>query len=349
MNEIDYELLLRHIRKECTERESEKVNAWLEADYENRNIYDILKKSYDEFSLEADIIDIKNAWKTVADKIGFRDEVYGNTDTYLPKKSGGRKAVRKPSFHLFGSILKYAAILLVIVSISIVFYIFSPKDESMHDFTVLKEIVVDYGSRANITLPDGSKVMLDAGSRFKYPEVFDNIARVIWLEGEGYFEVIPDENKPFVVQTDDSFIKVLGTKFNIRAWSGDEYKKVVVIEGRVSVNNEDDLAKRVILEKDQMSIIKNGDPADPVIVDSDKSISWLQNEIDFNDVKLSEIFDQLERWYDVEISIDDRRLLSMRLKLHVKRVPLNDILNLISSLTGFIFENTGGEVLFRSG
>ncbi|MCP4725835.1 MAG: DUF4974 domain-containing protein [bacterium] len=346
---IDFELLLKHIRNECTLKENDYIKDWLEADPENRNLYDILRRSYDDLKTEAELIDVEKAWNKVAAGAGLQVEPEAKAEKTVLQMPAGRKSAAKSSFMTFSNILRYAAVFIAVLTIPLMIFKFYADEDPEIILPDFNEVIVDNGTQTKITLPDGSRVTLDAGSRFTYPAEFGGDSREVNLDGEGYFEVQPDKNKPFIVNAGEAVIRVLGTKFNIRAWSGEEYEKVIVTEGRVSLKSDSDPVAMVIIEKDQMSIIQNGRPTMPVMVDAAKSTAWLRYEMDFDDVKLSEIFDQLERWYSVEINVDDQDLLSMRLKLYLPNRPLNSILDLISSLIGLEYEKDGNNVRFKRG
>jgi len=105
----------------------------------------------------------------------------------------------------------------------------------------LQKIIVEHGKQAKITQADGTKITLDAGSVFQYPETFDGELREVYLQGEGFFEVAADVQKPFIAHAGNAEIEVLGTQFNIRAWEHNEEIRVVVAEGLVAFRHEDSM------------------------------------------------------------------------------------------------------------
>ncbi len=102
----------------------------------------------------------------------------------------------------------------------------------------LNEITVPYGRKTAVVLADGTKVWLNAGSHFAFPQKFDEGKREVFLEGEGYFEVTKNKDQPFIVSTQNIDVKVFGTKFNISAYPSDNFCETILLEGSVSVQGQ---------------------------------------------------------------------------------------------------------------
>ena len=151
------------------------------------------------------------------------------------------------------------------------------------------------------------------------------------LNGEAYFEVTRNEKAPFIVHANDGLIKVLGTKFNIRAWQKSSEVIVAVAEGKVSLQNSTATGKdSVILTKGKMSMLtKDGSLTEPVDVDISQYLSWLNREIYFKNTPFAEVKDQLERWYDTTIELRDSTLLNNRITVFIENKPLEENIKLI--------------------
>ena len=111
----------------------------------------------------------------------------------------------------------------------------------------MNTIKVPAGQRANLTLPDGTNVWLNARSEMRYPAVFTGNKREITLDGEAYFEVTHNEDKPFVVQTNKCNVEVLGTKFNVEAYSDSEDFCTSLMEGSVRVSDKGNPSESLVL------------------------------------------------------------------------------------------------------
>lgn len=168
------------------------------------------------------------------------------------------------------------------------------------------------GGQYQVNLPDGTKVWLNAESTLKYPTTFNNEARVVELKGEAYFEVAKLINKkgarvPFKVNSEigagrNQEVDVLGTHFNINAYSNEPNNKTTLLEGRVRVLNLSSSASD-ILKPGQQSIITASSPSVLVKnVDAEDAIAWKDGFFSFNDENLQTIMNKISRWYNVDIT-----------------------------------------------
>ncbi|MCP5107078.1 MAG: FecR family protein [bacterium] len=191
---------------------------------------------------------------------------------------------------------------------------------------------------------------LDAGSRFSYPQPFQGDTRRVSLNGEGYFEVSPNKKKPFIVHANFAEIKVIGTKFNVRAWAHTEKVNVAVAEGNISFRLEKaSPGSGVFVKKGQLSILpKNGRPSIPRPVNIGDHLGWLNRNMVFTNIPLREILAQVERWYDVRFIPGENIPLSDHLNMHIEDKPLDDVLELVSVLAELKYKRSGRDIyLYR--
>ncbi len=158
------------------------------------------------------------------------------------------------------------------------------------------------GSRVvDMTLADGSRVWLNAGSSITYPIAFMGNERSVSITGEAYFEVTHNAAMPFKVRNGKTEITDLGTEFNVNAYDNEADLKVTLLQGIVKVNN-------AALENDKGVVMKPGEQAQvssgvKIIkgVDTDKVMAWKNGVFNFQDATLEEVMRQLERWYDIDV------------------------------------------------
>ena len=176
--------------------------------------------------------------------------------------------------------------------------------------TGLTNIVeVPRGQRVALTLSDGTKVWLNSNSKFVYPAQFSSEERDVRLEGEGFFEVAHNPQSPFTVHVDLLRIKVLGTKFNVKAYK-EETSFVTLAEGKVEVITDDDEQKVTMKPNQQVSYSKEYGLAVDKDINTDVVKSWILGEAAYQNKRLDEITHDLERKFDVHIDIRDRELSS---------------------------------------
>ncbi len=177
------------------------------------------------------------------------------------------------------------------------------KSSSKNDFHTIE---TPLGGQYQIILPDGSKVWLNSSSSLKYTANFNKQSlRKVHLIGEGYFEVARDVKKPFIVETEsttnnkiEQTIKVLGTKFNVNAYGDDQSIKTTLLEGAVSVHNNN--ANKLTLEPNQQAL-NNGSSLTKIKVNSEYAIAWKDGYFRFNDKTLAIALKEVARWYNVNI------------------------------------------------
>lgn len=162
-------------------------------------------------------------------------------------------------------------------------------------------IATPRGGQYQLVLMDGTKVWLNASSSLKFPTAFNGKERKVELTGEGYFEVAKDKSKPFYVSTEGMNIKVLGTHFNVNAYSDEEAIKTTLLEGSVEVNTSGQIAK---LKPGQQAKLQTSGARLQTIsnVDLSQVIAWKNGFFSFNDASIQTIMKQFANWYDIDVS-----------------------------------------------
>jgi transmembrane sensor len=164
---------------------------------------------------------------------------------------------------------------------------------------VFHTIQIPKGGTYALTLPDGTKVWLNAASSLKYPVDFTGARREVELAGEAYFEVFKDKSKPFVVKNRSMDIEVLGTHFNVNAYDDNKEIKTTLFEGKVKVIQE---KKNLILKPMQQAVLNTGSNTMKVKeVDSEEAIAWKNGEFVFESELISSVMQKIARWYNVEV------------------------------------------------
>lgn len=167
------------------------------------------------------------------------------------------------------------------------------------------------GGEYKLILADGTRVWVNSESELKYPVKFTEKTRMVYIKGEAYFEVTPDAEKPFVVQTPDSMlVKVLGTHFNISAYEEDETIATTLAEGKVEVS---DGKQTMILEPNQQSIFDKKEKHFTChTVDPYQYLSWKDGKFIFEKETLENIMERLERWYNIQVFFKSEKVKKLR-------------------------------------
>lgn len=175
-------------------------------------------------------------------------------------------------------------------------------DNIVQTEAVMHTLTTPVGGQYQVTLPDGTRVWLNASSMLKYPSRFSGNDRVVQLSGEGYFEVAKNSNKPFKVIATDVNVEVLGTHLNINAYNDEPSLTTTLLEGSVRVSKGSGF--KMLTPGQQSAVIK--DDIRISNVDTSNIVAWKNNEFKFTDAPIESIMRQLKRWYGAEIVYQDK-------------------------------------------
>jgi transmembrane sensor len=160
-------------------------------------------------------------------------------------------------------------------------------------------IAIPRGGQYQLVLADGSKVWINSQSTLKFPTAFNGASREVELTGEAYFEIAHNTRQPFLVHSGGQVVKVLGTHFNINSYAGSVWQ-ATLLQGSVSVSNTANGNNAILSPGQQASVNANGISVS--IVDTENSTAWKNGQFKFENTAITTVIQQLERWYDVDIS-----------------------------------------------
>jgi transmembrane sensor len=155
------------------------------------------------------------------------------------------------------------------------------------------------GGSYQVSLPDGTRVWLNAASSLRFPTHFPGKERNVQLKGEAYFEVAKNKSKRFIVKTGIQAVTVLGTHFNINAYQDEVSYNTTLLEGSVSISNGND--NRLLKPGEQASVSTGLRSIKITSVDVEETVAWKNNKISFTSQPLEKIMRQISRWYNVDI------------------------------------------------
>ena len=172
---------------------------------------------------------------------------------------------------------------------------------------IYNSLEIPRGGEYSLTLADGTKVWMNADSKLKYPISFVEDKRVVYLEGEAYFEVAKDASKPFIVSTASGEITVLGTQFNVKNYKDENSIYTTLVEGSVSFRSRTN--KETILTPG-FQLVYNQEQGTQELkrVNVGNFISWKDNLFQFEELSLEDIMKTLARWYDVTVTYEKEEL-----------------------------------------
>lgn len=195
-------------------------------------------------------------------------------------------------------------------------------------------VTIPPGKSYNITLADGTKVFMYAGSRLTYPVAFSGKERRVFLEGEAYFKVTKDKEHPFVISTEKAEARVLGTELNVSCYKG-EPCHVALLTGSVLVSNKKE-TRSIKLVPGQGVTVNEDAPLATCAESMENYNYWLAGYLYYDDAPLAEIAKSLGRWYNVNVVFDNEALKGMKVRYFCQRSEaLERAIELLNSYNHF--------------
>jgi transmembrane sensor len=248
----------------------------------------------------------------------------------------------KPRFYWYAA----ASVSIILTAATLYFY----NLPSVRNFFSTRVEITPRGKRTFIALEDGTNVWLNADSRLSYPKSFKEAkTREIQLEGEAYFDVAEDKQKPFIVHTSDIRIKVLGTSFNVKSYEKDGTIETTLIRGKVTIESTVDSKNLTLLPSQQAVFEKQSKKL--FLEHKEEAVdytSWRDGRLVFDDQPLSDIVNELERWFNVTIEVEDQASLNCHFSAKVNNKTLKEVLELFKDSEAIDYRLDGAKV-FISG
>lgn len=200
------------------------------------------------------------------------------------------------------------------------------------------EVTAPYGTVSTLTLPDSSKVWLNAGSTLKYPTAFTSNIREVEMSGEAYFEVHADKEHPFIVSTGNLKVTATGTAFNVCSFAKAKEEVITLVTGKVNVSHENNI--RHLLPGQQLNYQKASKSMEVTDIDTYQYISWKDGILAFRDDPLKTIFDRLEQVYRVRFILKDPSINQFTYRATFKGETLDEILDYMGMSIPITFRTT---------
>lgn len=280
-----------------------------------------------------------------AEAAGGSAEDYARYD--IPSEriySSVRKTIRLKSLKIWG--IAVAAALVPIMLIMGTGHYFGLEFKELFTVPEMVYSEAEQGEMVNVIFQDGTKVVLNAGTVIKYPKRFSLNERRVYIDGEAYFDVSAQKNRPFIVDCGDGSIEVLGTSFNVKAYSDDELMTVALDEGRIRFSAAEELR---VLEKSQVLVYDRTRRSIEVRenVNTTEESLWKSNIISFQRADLKEFTTTLSRLFDVTFDVRNPDAEKYRYTMMSKKIELDSILNEIEIISPLKFRRNGDEIIIE--
>lgn len=327
MSELNEDIIIRYLENRCSEEDFILINNWMKESDEN---------AAKLFRME----EIYHLGKFPADT----DELVAKAERRLGRRLEQDNQQKKRVFKLRNT-LRYAAAIAAVLMMAAGFAYYLSQEEK-------EELVIAsaaYGQVREMILPDGTKVWLNQSSQLKYPRTFEGRERHVYLEGEAYFEVARNHERPFTVNSSAMDVRVLGTSFNIKCRPGNSIAETTLVEGEVEVKEKLDKGK-ITLSPGQKAVLNRVTGRMQVKqVDAKMEIVWHNDLIPFHKSSIFQIAAVLERFYGVKIilspDVDSAKTYSGVLK---KKDSIESVLNSLRNSIPFNYKKVDDNNIFIS-
>jgi len=287
----------------ATQKEQDELARWAAESAENKAVFEKSKRTWvkaDAFDDIFEVGDMASAWANI------------------DQATEEAKVVKMP---LFQKALRIAAVGLVLVACIWGIQNFFGSD------TIL--VASLEGEQKEITLPDGTAIWLNEGSSITYTADFEE--RTVELEGEAFFDVVHNPNSPFVIYAGDSKTEVLGTAFNIRAYSEEAQVELNVVRGKVAFSEKVIAQERPILTAGMSAeLAKNTKAIAVAKVEKSNAMAWKNNKLSFSGTQIRQVVEDLERYFNVQMDVQNPAILNCTINGNYTNPKLQDILNVLS-------------------
>lgn len=362
--EIFWVLLSKKLADEATEQELRELEALIlehpEWQYAIQNLEEIWKQEQ-----PVDVMQEEDAFMLHLHRMNET-----NDPAYISEEETTQTPVRKLKRWYWAA----AASLIAVAAFFIYRSQFNGSDENSSVARQINEISTRPGSKSRVQLPDGSVVWLNAGSKLTYNKDFGKETREVVLTGEGFFDVMKMKEKPFIIHTSSINIKVLGTVFNVKAYPEDKQTETSLIRGSIEVTIKNRPNDKIILSPSEKLVVENSAVTGPAhAAKNDKTVSpltintlvainklkynpvdstvaetqWIDNKFVFRDESFSELIVRMERWYDVQIDIDDAALQQKRFSGIFEQETIAQALEALKITVPFKYEQNGNKIIIH--
>lgn len=344
---------------------------------QEKSLYDWIKSDKDNYRLFDDIRSLMIQSKVHCPEKFTEENLEAAWQSFEKRVTKEKRKKNSPAISQMHWFKVAATWLLLFIMGGAVTYTFVHINE-MHENSKQSEIITPKGSKSTVFLPDGTKVILNADSKLVYDKSFDSKGRIVRLVGEGYFDVVTNKNKPFVVRTDYADIKAYGTVFNVKAYPDDDFFTATLVEGEVEVeaitaeeekiiyklepsqnfryeiarkevNEEKSLADKV--EKPKSMPKREKINAKKVRLDNKVKTrlytSWKDEEWIIEGMPMGDMAVQLERRYNIDIRINSDVLSKYRFTGKIQNETFEQVLEILKLTTPLKYELSKGHVEWK--
>lgn len=307
------ERILKFFNKSLEKKDMEELNDNLAQSYEHRKFFDEINETQQLSQMHQFYQNMDRRWNELSMELGLNSSE--SKKPHLLKR-------------LPVQVLKYAAILAILLAITNVSYFMLKKPEN-----AILSVKTQDGQKSEINLSDGSKIWLNSRSELLNINGFTAKNRELTLQGEAYFDIKTDKNSPFIINIGNANVSVFGTKFSISSYVEDDYMIVSLEEGSVGFTMAGANEPIMISPNQQLIYTKKTNKISVQDVQIDLYTSWKDNKLKFNDASFKDMVIKMERWFDVSIMVDPAFEYTERFTMTIKTESLVEVMEILKKVS----------------
>lgn len=278
------ELIIGYLQGRLSACEQDEFYAWVNESTENKKLFFEMKALYEACATSRDSVNLQDSWLRLLEK----------------------RALRQRKKHTFWTrISTYAAVAMLATAITSTIFLLVESDKKNH---ITRYVGGDGLDADVVVLPDGTRVSLGSRTTFSYDGQYDKFERVVHLEGEAYFEVAKQKDKPFIVKTKEQDVEALGTKFNVTVYPTDSLLTTTLLEGSILLTTPSLVKPAILKPNEQFVFNRNSRSAVLHKVDASQFVAWTTGYYYFPEQSLEAILYRLSHIYGVTFSVNSKDL-----------------------------------------
>lgn len=297
--ELDYrELVIKFFAGEISDSEMEILKSWLSKSSENRKIFDQVNELWRETSIQTnkDHFYVDLAWNFISSKYNFSRNKHKRVTV-----------MRQKTIRLLAAA---ASVALLVLSGSLGLWV-KARQSFLHFSGASTIVSTNFGDKAKIFLPDSSEVILNSGSNIQYDGGYNQKDRIVRLNGEAFFIVRTNPDKPFTVKLDEMVLYATGTRFNVLSYDNENRVETTLEDGELKVLIEGENPIN-LKSGQQVSYSKQLEKVKILDVNAETYSSWIENKLQLNDTPFEEALRKIARKYNVTFEISNKELLDLK-------------------------------------
>ncbi len=323
---MDYQLIAAYLAGECSETEKRAVENWRKASVDNEQeferyqlLWEASQTDYEDFEP-----DMQRAWQRLnPEPLPVLGEKHQKTEWFTWPR-------------------RIAAVFLVGLLLA----------ASMYTYQLIQKPALVWvenhtlpGEQRRLSLADGSVVWLNSNSKLRYPSSFTGPGREVFLEGEAFFEVVRDVNNPFLIHTQQSTTKVLGTSFTVRSYVAEETVAVVVVTGKVAFSAGQTKQTVTLTPGEQGILRKKANYIQELVNQDPNFLAWKTKVLTFQNTPLRQVLPTLEKYFGVKVRAADPDLLNCRFTGVFQKPTLEEVLKVFAIGRDITYQQRGNYYL----